>query len=148
MTSTAMPRSRDLGTFLSVAKSRRTPVSMSENTAGSSGVSLPSGVARRQRNASLPSVFGFLAAALLRAEGRWISGRCRTGSLRTLSKSLGGSLPSLRSRFARTGKSSFLRRKRFGNFQEADENELEPIAFPLRPASGRLPLAKRRPRHQ
>ena len=43
-----MPKSRGSGSFLSVAKSRRTPTSENITSAGSSGVSRPSSVARRQ----------------------------------------------------------------------------------------------------
>ena len=44
----AVPRSRGSGSFLSVAKSRRTPTSENITSAGSSGVSRPSSVAKRQ----------------------------------------------------------------------------------------------------
>ena len=43
-----MPKSRGSGSFLSVAKSRRTPTSENITSAGSSGVSRPSSVAKRQ----------------------------------------------------------------------------------------------------
>ena len=74
--------------------------------------------------AGLPSVFGFLATGTV--TGGRISRRCRTGSARTLSNSLGRSLPSLRSCFARTS-----------NIPELALNGEQEIAFPSPPACRR-----------
>ena len=68
--------------------------------------------------AGLPSVFGFLATGTV--TGGRIFRRCRTGSARTLSNSLGRSLPSLRSCFARTS-----------NIPELPLNGEQEITFPI-----------------